>query len=57
LQSLNFNDNNVVDILPLINNSGIDNGDIVWLENNELNDTSINIYIPQLEARGVTVHQ
>ena len=56
--SILFIDNNsIVDISPLVNNAGIDTGDDVWLANNPLSDTSINTYIPQLEARGVTVHQ
>ena len=55
LESININDNSVLDILPLVNNTGIDNGDSIWLENNPLSETSINTYIPQLEARGVTV--
>jgi len=30
-------------------------GDIVDLSNNPLSTTSVNVYIPQLEARGVIV--
>ena len=55
LESVNINQNIVTDILPLVNNSGIDDGDEIRLEDNPLSDTSINTYIPQLEARGVTV--
>ena len=55
LESVNINENIVTDILPLVNNTGIDNGDSIWLENNPLSEASINTYIPQLEARGVTV--
>jgi len=32
-------------------------GDEIWLENNLLSDTSMNTYIPQLEARGVVINQ
>ncbi len=52
-----IDNNNIIDIGSLVNNNGIDNGDSVYLENNPLSATSINTYIPQLEARGVTVHQ
>ena len=47
--------NQIIDIYPLIQNSGIDNGDIVDLSHNPLNETTINTYIPQLESRGVNV--
>ena len=56
IRGLNLTTNQIIDIEPLIQNSGIDNGDNVYLNNNPLSDTSINTYIPQLEARGVTVH-
>ena len=36
-------------------NEGIDAGDIVRLADNLLSEDSINIYIPQLQARGVDV--
>jgi len=48
--------NQIEDILPLVNNSGMDDGDEVWLNDNPLSDTSLYNYIPQLEARGVTVY-
>ena len=48
--------NQVNDINTLIQNTGIDTGDRVWLSDNPLSETSINTYIPQLEARGVTVY-
>jgi internalin A len=49
--------NQIVDIKPLVDNSGITSGDQVWLDNNPLSDSSITVYIPALEARGVTVYQ
>ena len=55
LSELGLAGNQIIDIYPLILNNGIDNGDVVFLTNNPLNTTSINTYIPQLEARGVTV--
>jgi len=39
-----------------VNNPGMDGGDIVRLTGNPLSSDSINIYIPQLQARGVTVY-
>ncbi len=55
LKELGLADNQIVDIFSLIQNGGIDSGDNVYLTNNPLSETSINTYIPQLEARGVTV--
>jgi len=57
LVKLNLKNNAVVDIETLVNNDGINSGDEIWLENNPLSDTSINTYIPALEAREVTVNQ
>jgi len=39
----------------LVQNEGLGTGDEVALNENPLSPDSINIYIPQLEARGVTV--
>ena len=57
LSRINMHDNDIVDIKTLVDNTGIGDGDEIWLENNPLSDLSKNTYIPQLEARGVTVHQ
>jgi len=38
-----------------VDNEGLSEGDIVKLELNPLSSDSINIYIPQLEAKGVIV--
>ena len=48
--------NEVSNIYPLVENLGLDDGDKVELYNNPLSDTTINTYIPQLEARGVLVY-
>jgi hypothetical protein len=48
-------DNQIGDISPLVDNEGLSTGDEVYLSENPLSPDSINIYIPQLEARGVTV--
>ena len=47
--------NRISDIQPLVDNSGLEQGDIVDLTDNPLNSNSLNIYIPQLQARGVNV--
>ena len=56
LYELNLGNNYISDILPLVNNWGLSGGnDYVLLHNNPLSDTSINIYILQLQDRGVNV--
>ena len=55
LRELNLNTNQVSDIQPLFDNIGLGEGDIVYLRYNPLNSNSINILIPALEDRGVTV--
>jgi len=52
---LRLNNNQISDIEPLVNNQGLGQGDTVDLRSNPLSDTSIHTYIPQLQARGVTV--
>jgi hypothetical protein len=52
---LDLGDNQIIDIYPLIENSGMDNGDELKINDNPLNSTSINDYIPELQARGVYV--
>jgi hypothetical protein len=48
--------NQIIDISPLVSNSGIDDQDRVHLRDNPLNcDPSILVHIPALEDRGVTV--
>jgi Leucine-rich repeat (LRR) protein len=55
LEWLFLADNNISDISSLVQNSGLSDGDTVDLSGNPLSTTSINVYIPQLEARGVIV--
>ncbi len=55
LTKLWLGDNQISDISPLVENNGIGVGDEVDLTGNPLNETSINVYIPQLEERGVKV--
>lgn len=55
LERLSLHHNQISDIEPLVNNPGLSQGDEVYLRNNPLSDTSVNTYVPQLEARGVHV--
>jgi hypothetical protein len=48
-------DNQITNIKPLVDNAGIEKGDIVGLDGNPLDEISINEYIPTLQARGVVV--
>jgi Leucine-rich repeat (LRR) protein len=52
---LDLSYNNISDISPLVENSGLSAGDTVYLSGNPLSPTSIDDYVPQLEARGVAV--
>jgi len=47
--------NQISDISPLVQNEGLGGGDKVYLSGNPLSSDSINIYIPKLQTRGVTV--
>ncbi len=55
LEQLSIGGNNISDISALVENSGLSAGDRVYLSGNPLSATSVNVHIPQLEARGVTV--
>jgi len=55
LTMLGLMQNPISDISPLLDNPGLGEGDDVILVNNPLSEESVNVYIPELEARGVTV--
>jgi hypothetical protein len=55
LVDLRLGSNQIGNISPLVDNGGLSTGDEVYLSENPLSPDSINIYIPQLEARGATV--
>ena len=55
LTGLYLPSNEISDISPLVDNEGLSEGDYVDLLDNPLSSDSINVYIPELEARGVTV--
>jgi len=39
-----------------VDNTDLGQGDTVYLMDNPLSEESVNVYIPELEARGVTVY-
>jgi Leucine-rich repeat (LRR) protein len=55
LSELSFFENRISDVSPLVANAGLGQGDKVDLGYNPLSDASLYSYIPQLQARGVTV--
>ena len=55
LTELHLSHNRISNIQPLVENTGLSEGDWVDLRGNPLSSTSISTYIPQLRARGVTV--
>ena len=48
--------NSITDLAPLLSNTGIDDGDLVDVQDNPLSELSINTHIPALQERGVTVY-
>lgn len=48
--------NNITDISPLVNNSGLGEGDLLVITDNPLNEQAYNEHIPALMARGVAVY-
>ena len=58
LTNLNFlwlHSNQISDLLPLVENEGLSGGDWLTVCRNPLSPDSINIYIPQLQGRGVYI--
>lgn len=56
LDYLQLGGNQISDISPLVQNIGLGSGDIVYLSDNPLSDDSLEVYIPQLEERGVEIN-
>ena len=48
-------DNNISDLSPLVANTGVGNGDTVYVQSNPLSYQSIHVHIPALQKRGVDV--
>ena len=55
LRELSLMGNSITDISSLVANTGLGEGDFVGLDENPLNDTSLNTHIPTLRNRGVEV--
>ena len=55
LTSLQLAVNSISDISPLLANSGLGEGDTLFLRKNPLNYEAVNSHIPRLQDRGVTV--
>jgi len=55
LDKLDLDRNEITDILPLVENHGLGSGDFLGLTRNQLDETSISKYVPQLKNRGVKV--
>ena len=53
LNYLSLYRNQISDISPLVENSGLGQGDTVDLVENPLDTKSLDVYIPQLQQRGV----
>ena len=54
LTFLNLTGNNISDISPLVANTGLDDGNEVWLQGNPLSLESFTTHILALQSRGVT---
>ncbi len=52
---LYLDNNQISHIESLTNNSGINYGDWVYLRDNPLDSMAVKVFIPQLEACGITV--
>ena len=55
LTRLWFDWNNISDLSPLVANTGLGNGDEIYVRGNPLSYLSIHTHIPTLQSRGVTV--
>ena len=55
LTSLKLSVNLISDLSPLVANTGLGDGDYIYVTENPLNEASINTHIPTLQSRGVTV--
>jgi len=55
LTNLYLNGNQISDVSPLVANAGLSEGDYIPLCFNPLSADSVNIYIPELQGRGVYV--
>ena len=56
LRWLDLSGNNISDISPLVANTGLGEGDTVYVQGNVLSYLSIDVHIPILQSRGVRVY-
>ena len=56
LRWLDLSSNNISDISSLVANTGLEDGDTVYVQGNPLSHLSIHTHIPILQSRGVRVH-
>ncbi len=57
LETLYLSNNAISDLSPLVANTGLGEGDTIFLFGNPLSTISIDTHIPTLRSRGVTVHR
>ena len=55
LTQLRLGHNSISDLSPLVANTGLGNGDEIYIRGNPLSYQSIHTHIPALQDRGVTV--
>jgi hypothetical protein len=55
LIELDLGYNQISDISPLVQNEGLGEADAIYLQGNPLSWESVNVYIPELRGKGVTV--
>jgi Leucine-rich repeat (LRR) protein len=53
---IGLSNNEIEDLLPLVNNPYLGEGVYLYIGGNPLSEKSINVYIPALVERGVTVY-
>jgi len=56
IRELRLTNNQINDIMPLVHNTGLDSGDVLYIDGNPLSQYSSEVLIPTLEFRGVTVY-
>jgi hypothetical protein len=57
IRELRLTNNLITDLMPLVHNTGLDSGDVVFVDGNPLSQYSREVLVPTLAFRGVTVHQ
>jgi Leucine-rich repeat (LRR) protein len=55
ITQLDIDSNKISDIAPLVSNTGLATGDNVDIRSNPLSPASVNVHVPALQARGVTI--